>query len=144
MGYDRNVVLCMTTDAEKKFSKLIKNSKVFTTTDAYTDMVTLVEQAEKYTDTSKNESLYHWPVVKWYNGDRFTPERAHILVLEMVIRSLPSDQFKFIVLGGDLSDTTIVGTYASETFSPEIIRKIGFNTPSWVKKIEGENHGISQ
>lgn len=142
MGYTRNVVLCMTADAEKKFSKLLDNSKVFTKQEIHAEMLNLIEEAEKYRDTDTKELLYHWGQVKWYNGDQFTPGRAHILALEVMIRSLPLDQFKFIVLGEDLSDTTTAGTYASETFSPEIIRKIGFDTPSRVKKIEGENHGI--
>jgi len=83
---------------------------------------------QHYTDTDTGAQVWYWKNLKWYTCDpKYYPE---IDFMENLLSDLDEDNFRFIRIGEDYSDTEVRGYFTENSFDLELAREITIRTPN--------------
>lgn len=120
MGYRSDVALALSPNGVTAVHATLQDTRL--SEDVRTAFACLLGSAyEHRKDEHTGAACLCWVWIKWY------PEYTGVALMESLLTSLPADDYLFIRLGEDVTDTEIVGDYYNNPFGLDMRRTIVFD-----------------
>ena len=146
MGYRLNIGLVLTKHGVEKIKEAIENVCIneLMENSLHATRANIIREAKStltsaditYKDEETGSEVFYWEHVKWHPGS------VRTTIIENVIDNLDSKNYLYIVIGEELKDINIEGSYYNNPFNMHLVRSINIEKPINNNKDEYEEKVI--